>query len=185
MKRIAMVVVTFGVGALIAGCPSLYKVTKETPATKSLSDYKQIYVGWLDLQEEDWQKYEFESKEIWKGEIAKHNNEGVRAYLKEDLGDRVIGGASSKDEAFPTKGDLFIKFKFDRINQTHDMWGSADELFLDVEFVDISSKEPVYKASVMVIGGGVFPRNWKASSFDGRLDNEMYNLATLLAEKLQ
>ena len=185
MKKIIAAVAVLLSLALVSGCTSFYQVTKETPATKPMSSYKQIYVGWLDMRPADFQTYGFESEAIWTSEIARHNKEGILVYLKEHLGDRVLGGAQSKDEAFPTTGDLYIKLAFERIDQNYNGWGAMDEMFLEMEFVDVASKETVYKGSATVNQGGVFPRNWKGSSFDGRLDNELYNLAELLAEKLQ
>ncbi len=185
MKKIIAAAAILVSLALASGCTSFYHVIKDTPATKPLSSYKQIYVGWLDLRPGDWQKYGFESEAIWAGQISQNNTLGIQAYMKENLGDRVLGGAQSKDEAPPTTGDLYIKLIFDRIDLNHNGWGALDEMFLDVEFVDIASKETVYKASVTTNEAGSFPRNWKGGSFDGRLDNELYNLATLMAEKLQ
>jgi len=88
----------------LAGCASApYSVVKENPSSPKLSGYKSIYVGWLDLRENDWELYGYDSKNIWASEIKKHNIEGLREYLKTALPGKTITGAMSKSDVFPER----------------------------------------------------------------------------------
>lgn len=167
------------------GCSSAVQVKKETPAAKSLADYQKIWIGWLDMRPDDYEKYGFESAEIWRGEIARFNTNGVRVYLKEHIGDRLLGTAETPDATPPAEADLVIKLPFDKIVQNHDGWGGLDEMHLTVEMVDPAAGQTVYQADMLITNAAAFPRNWKSGSFDGRVDNEVWNLAGFLAEKLE
>lgn len=180
---IVSVIATCLVGA--AGCSSSINIMKETPATKSLSDYSKIWVGWLDMRPADYEKYGYDSADVWKQEIHKFNSAGIQAYIKENLGDRVIGGAKDETDQPPAEADLIIKLPFDKFELKHDGWGGLDEMHLSVEFVDAASKETIYKATMFVTEAAPFPRNWKGGTFDGRVDNQTWNLASFISEKLK
>lgn len=155
-------------------------VVKEKPSSPKLGRTKTVYVGWLALPEDNWKTYGYESKKIWKDQIQA-NNRGIVAYLKEKMPDRVIKGTRSK----PSKGDIYVSLKYFNLKRTYKVTPfGVDELKVGVEFIDIKSGKSLYKAVVVLTGGGRFPRNWKGSTFDGRVDNMMFNIAGFIASKL-
>jgi hypothetical protein len=40
-------------------------IVKENTSSPKLSGYKTIYIGWLDLRENDWKLYGYASKDQW------------------------------------------------------------------------------------------------------------------------
>ena len=169
----------------LSGCASAFSIVKENPASPKLNGYKSIYVGWLDLREDDWKVYEYDSKNTWATEIKRHNTKGLQEYIKAELPGKTIYGAASKSETYSGKGDLYLKFKFNKINQNYNGWGAVDEMLVDVDFIDGKSGKTLYAASIVTTQAAAFPRNWKGSTFDGRVDNEIYNLSWGVAEKLK
>jgi hypothetical protein len=168
------------------GCASPFSIDKESQSAPKLNVYKNIYIGWLDLREDDWKLYGYTSKNLWLAEIKRHNVTGLQQYIKAELPGKKISGASSKTEKYSGKGksDLLMKFKLNKLEAEAGMT-SLDRLYVDVDFIDGKSGKKLYTASLVSSSAAAFPRNWKASSFDGRLDNEIYNLSRGIAEKLK
>jgi hypothetical protein len=184
-KKISLFITIFTAAVILSGCASQFSIVKENPSSPKLSGYKSIYVGWLDLREDDWKLYGYDSKNTWATEIKRSNINGLQVYLKSDLPGKTIIGASSKSEAYSGKGDLYLKFRYNKINQNYNGWGALDELLVDVDFIDGKTGKILYTASIITTQAAAFPRNWKGTSFDGRLDNEIYNLSWGIAEKLK
>jgi len=185
LKKNCLFVVMFFVAASLIGCASAFSVVKENPSSPKLGGYKSIYVGWLDMREDDWKLYGYASKNLWITEIKRHNINGLQEYLKGDLPGKTITGAKSKSDQFPGTSDLYLKFNFNKINQNYNGWGALDELLVDLEIIEGKTGKVLYKASIVTTQAAAFPRNWKGASFDGRLDNEIYNLSWGIAEKLK
>ena len=171
--------------SLIIGCASAFSITKENTSSPNLSGYKNIYVGWLDLREDDWKIYGYASKNLWMTEIKRNNVNGLQMYLKEYLPGKKIIGATSKSDVFSGQGDLYLRFTFNKINQNYNGWGRGDEFLVDVAFIDGKTGKELYNASIVTTQAAAFPRNWKGATFDGRLDNEIYNLSWGIAEKFK
>jgi hypothetical protein len=180
MKKTLIQALVIALLASLAGCFSLVEVEKESPASFSRKGVKQIYVGWLDIPESLWKTLGYASKHNWITEV-RGNNDGIKTYLREYLPNRNIKGSMTK----PASGDIFISFKYFDFVQKYNAWsGGMDEMKIGVEITEITSGKSIYKSVLIVKSGGSFPRNWKASTLDGRLDNIMYNLAGFIAGKL-
>jgi hypothetical protein len=186
LKKNYLVCAIFTAAIFLSGCASSpFTIVKENPFSPKLSGYQSIYVGWLDMQEDDWQLYGYDSKNTWATEIKKHNIEGLREYLKAQLPGRSITGAKSKLDAFAGKEDIFLKFKFDKINLKHNGFGGFDEIVTDVDFIEGKTGKTVYTASIVTNNGVFGPYGWKGATFDGRLDMGINHLALAVAEKLK
>ncbi len=183
-KKILLCVIVFAAVVFLADCASRFSVLKEAPSLPKLSGYKSIYVGWLNLDENEWKTYGYGSKNVWASEIRRNNVEGLQVYLREELPGKALFGAQSKDETYGGKGDLFIKFKIINLEPTTGAFRDAS-LTVDVEFIDGKSGKSLYTASIVTASFAPFPRNWKGNSFDGRLDNEIFNLAWGIAAWLR
>jgi hypothetical protein len=178
MKRL-MAALVLGVCLWLTGCATFYFATKEEPQAPQIPKSGTLYAGWLDLREDDYAKYGYATKDAWTTEIKRHNLTGIQAYLKEWAPGKTVQGAQSKNDPPPTQGDIFLKFTLNRLED-----GSTAEMHVDVEFIEIASQKLLYKGSWVVTSAGKFPRNWKGSSFDGRLDNIVYNLAHFTIERI-
>jgi hypothetical protein len=174
----------FAAAIFLSGCATRFSIVKDNPSSPKLSGYKSIYVGWLDFNEDEWKTYGYDSKDLWLTEIKRHNVKGLQEYFKAELPDKTVFGALSKTEIYSGKGDLFIKFKLINLEAKTGAFKDAS-LTVDAEFIDGKSGKTLYTASIVTSSFAPFPRNWKGNSFDGRLDNEIFNLSWGIAEKLK
>jgi hypothetical protein len=173
-------------GLFLGGCASFFWATSEQPQNPVFKPYKHLYIGWVALPEDDWQGYGYPTKDEWVGQIRAFNTTGLQKYVKDWMPDVQVSGSPAEDQGMPSEGELYIRFTYHGLAQGYNAWsGGSDNLNLGVEFIDLGTKETVYQAQVVITSLGVFPRNWGSSTFDGRVDNQMYNLANWLKERLQ
>lgn len=184
MKKAALV--AFAVAAfMIAGCSSNYKVKQEYPKSPSLSRYKVIKVGWIEYPAASWRAYGFKNQREWLGVVRDLNRKSLHDYLSGALMGKKVIGPTAASNAVPAGGaDLFVKLGFRGISRRYNMGaGNADYMTVAVEFYDIRRRRKIYGGTVTVNSYRAFPHNWKATHFEGRLDNEVYNLARFIASK--
>ena len=105
----------------------------------NLNKYKTIYVGWVDLHEENWGIHFYNSQEEWKTSINKLNS-GFQVRLKNEfLTDKIIKSASY-DKREPTeKNGLFIKFSNVKIDY------NKYYLYMDLAFIDLETNSNLYE----------------------------------------
>jgi len=180
LKSVGLLVL---VGLLTGGCYSFFAATAEEPLNPVFKPYTQIHVSWIAYPEGDWQTYGYPTQAEWVGQIQAYNTQGIQKYLKDWMPQMTVTGDTAAGQAMPETGELYIKLTYKALLAGGGPAGS-DELQLDVEFIDLPTKQTVYKAAVAVNSLGVFPRNWGGSTFDGRLDNEVYNLANWIKDRL-
>ena len=168
---------------LMVGCfkPPVFKVSGETPQSPVLKPYSHLYVGWVALPEDDWKKYGFVTKEDWVAKIRIFNTTGLQAYIRDRLRDAQVSGPEAQEQGLPVEGDLYIKFTFHSLSGQNEPF----ELNLGVEFIDLATRETVYRTDVGVDSYGVRNRGVKQMYFYGQLDNAMYNLAYFINERLR
>jgi len=185
-RSLQAAVVLWAAGVFLSGCGAFFTVTREEPPHPAFKPYTQIHVGWVAFPEEDWQTHGFGTKQEWVGQIQAFNTTGLQAYVKEWMPDLQVSGDQAKDQGMPASGELYLKFDYRGLVK-HDsaMSGHLDELTLGVEFIELATRQPVYKAEVVITSRGFHSRGWKQHSFDGRLDNQMYNLANWIKERLR
>ncbi len=113
------------------------------------------------------------------------NLKSLSGYLKDFLPGKTIVKPVQGSNAMPSAGDLFIKFTYRNIERNFNAaTGGFDYLDVVAEFYDIKTGKKLYTADLHCSSARAFPHNWKAQNFDGRLDNEIYNLAATIARKL-
>ncbi|MBN2078523.1 MAG: hypothetical protein JW838_06125 [Spirochaetes bacterium] len=182
MNRIIMMaLLTLAVG--LAACSSRYQVKQEYPKSPNLDRYEVIRVGWVDFPAGNWRAYGFRSQGEWAGVTNDLNRKSLNEYLAGALNDRDVIGPTTKSNAIPGRGDLFIKLGYKGIRRQYSAAGGFDYLTVRVEFYDIRRRRRVYGATVTLSSARSFPHNWKGAQFEGRLDNEIYNLAQFIASK--
>ncbi len=164
---------------------SSYEILKENPSSPKFKEFKSIYVGWLDLKENDYDIYG-QKQNDWKTLIRVLNTEGLQVYLKEAMPGTKITGAASSADRYPGNADLRLQFKLnDRIKYKIGFKADCD-LIVDVMIFDGMTNNLLYTTTVVThCMAGFSHLNWKANSFDGALDNEVRYLATAIADKLK
>jgi hypothetical protein len=180
LKSAALLVL---IGLLTGGCYTFFTATAEEPLNPVFKPYTQAYVSWIAFPEGDWQTYGYPTQAEWVGQIEAYNTKGIQKYLKDWIPALQVSGDTAAGQAMPEAGELYIKLTYKQLVPGGGQGGS-DNLLLDVEFIDLGTKQTVYKAAVEANSLGTFPRNWGASTFDGRLDNEVYNLAEWIKIRL-
>ena len=167
----------------LASCISSYYIHKEAPMNAKPADkFKSFYVGWLDMHADDYEKYGYATQKEWADVIHDQNINGLQKYMKDVFPDKTLYFAGPNDKGFPTKGDLYIKFDVDRIDKNWNGFsGGADDLYVDVTFFDVKTKEKLYSSSINTTSMGMGPQGW---AFEGRLGFAIYNLTCFVYDKL-
>ncbi len=192
-KTVYSFICIFMVAFFLGSCSPSYFITAEHPkgSMPRLKKYKQIHVGWINLDEKDWKRFGFKTRKAWKSEIRDMNIKGMQKFLKEDFltKKKITGAISLKRDKLPKKGGLYIKF----INATYEsnynfFTKQPDKLSVSMEFYDIQSKKRIYKGSVYTWSkekgftfGGI---STGSITFEARLNTCIYDIARFIAEKI-
>jgi len=188
-KRYGCICFLIGTVFLFLGCaPSYYGIIKEGTASASLNDYKTIGVGWIDLGEGNWKAFGYDSKKKWTDYISEMNLTAMPQYMKEWMPGKDFTFSKSRKSSLPKSG-LMIKFsdvKYVPRTSTAAkiMFGSmagSDTLDLTIQFIDGKSGKSLYSSQISVYSKSASDA-W-GSSFEGRINNCIYNLARYISEK--
>lgn len=178
MKKVTTITVSLLFITSLMSCVTLVDVKKERPAVFKTKKVRTVYVGYLSLPENLWKTFGYKSKGRWLREV-RGNNAGIKTYLRENMPGKIIRGAGKK----PGSGDIYITFKYMGYVQKYPHF--PDEIKVNINFISIKTGRTIYNSIVVVQGTAAFPRNWKASTIEGRLDNMMYNIAGFISKKLE
>ena len=127
-----------------------YKILSSEPHKAQLQKYENIHLGWLPIDENDWKKYNYESKAAWVDVIRTLNINGLQKWSLEILPKKKITGATSNaDKVIPRQTDLFVRFNSINIEN----YGRSG--IIDVDFIDVKTHAIVYKASAKIYIKGV------------------------------
>ncbi len=108
---------------------------KET--TVDLSGMKRIFIGWVDMHEDDWSAQGYTTRQEWADTIATLNAGFVSDLMQNDLPNRTLVPAKNKDDEDAKGCDLYVKFtdvKVDYDNYT---------LTLAIHFIDPKSGQEI------------------------------------------
>lgn len=168
-----------------AACSADKAIRSETPQNATFRNYRVIHLGWINYPVSEWKTYGYTSQAKWTEMISDLNLKSLPQYLKDFLPGKTVVQAAPGSSAMPAAGDLFIKFSFKNIERNFNAaTGGFDYLDVLAEFYDIRTRKKLYTADLHCSSARSFPHNWKAQNFDGRLDNQIYNLAATIARKL-
>lgn len=81
---------------------------KET--TVDMSGMKRIFIGWVDMHEDDWAAQGYTTKQEWVDTIATLNAGFVSNLMQNDLPNRTLVPAKNKTDEDASGCDLFVKF---------------------------------------------------------------------------
>ncbi len=172
---------------IFTGCTPKYLIINETAFNHSARQYKNIYVGWLDIDETKWRDYRYKSIENWKACIHEMNVLGLQKYLKDRLPGKDITGDMNKSNNFPVNGGLYIKNTITQMEETKGWHGifaggfvkELRALTVKIQFYDIETKKEIYTTTVKATSSGA---QWR--SIESMLDAIVYNLADYTSRKL-
>ncbi|MCP4133155.1 MAG: hypothetical protein GY754_19465 [bacterium] len=189
MKKILFFLL-IGLISFSAGC-SRYTIKNQNPASVQLKKYQKIHIGWIDLDEEKWKPFGYDSKEKWVAIINDMNLKSLPQYLKNNMPKKIIATAKSKDEAVSASEGLKITFSNVLYNaQTSSaaqiMFGSmggSDTLDMVIHFIDAKTSKEIYNVTISVDSKG--GTGYSSMGFEGRINNTIYNLAGFLNDKLE
>src|SRR5450755_1119278 len=94
------------------------KLYPDKETTADMSGKSRIFVGWVDMNEDDYASHGYPSKEVWGGKIVEINAELLR-LCQIKLEGKTVVGAKNKGEASLAGYDLFIKFTDVKIDYSH------------------------------------------------------------------
>jgi hypothetical protein len=181
MKTFKICTLFLSVVIFAIGCMTQFNIIKENPKSVNLSSYNSIYVGWLDLGPN---LYGHKPAE-WITENRRNNVDGLQIYLKDALPGKKIIGAMSPADMYAGNADLQLQFKLNGKIKFENVFVKVCELPVEITYIDGKTGRVLYASTVMATCVAPFPRNWKAQSFDGALDNDILNLANGIAAKIK
>jgi hypothetical protein len=129
---------------LLMGCPK-YTVTNETTPSRPFRNGP-VFIGWLSIDESNWQDYGYGSEEEFHKAVVVMNRESLQGTLKDELGDRRVIGATKPGQTPPREAAVAVLFED---TTTHDVAGrSTLMIWTVVKFVDLKQDKVVYSARV-------------------------------------
>lgn len=100
---------------------------KET--TADMSGVNKVFLGWVDMKEDDYAAHGYPTREIWADHIKEINREFLRLCTMKLAGKTVVG-AQDKDDENAEGYDLYLKFSEVMIDY------SKYHLYLSIHFID-------------------------------------------------
>jgi hypothetical protein len=190
MKNI-MFIFLIGLLANTAGC-SYYKIISTTPTKGDLTSYDTINVGWIDLGADKWKLYGYDAnnKGNWLALIDQSNKQSMPEYLQRMLPNKKINVARSKNQE-PAPNGLVIKFSDVEYAQRTSSaarvmfghMGGSDTMDVTIHFIDGKTSKELKNLRVSIYsksGGG-----FSDMTFEGRVNNSIYNLAYFMSKMLK
>ncbi len=147
MNMKCKIVVAILILVALSACSAkrFYNIQNSEPQKPELQKYHYIHLGWLPINEDDWQKYEYGSKKEWIEVIRNLNVYGLQKSAITYLTKRNITGAlSADDKAIPPQAELFIRFNSIKIENR------ATTGIIEVDFIDVKNNAIVYKATAEI-----------------------------------
>ena len=158
-------------------CGSSYNIKAQQPASPKLGKYKKVYIGWLDLHENNWRNLGYKSPGEWSKAIRELNVDSLQAYCRDKLSGRTVTGSRGADAA--PAGSLYVK----PVLTYHDVRSGLNRiqyLHLNVTFTDTATGAALYTARVVVDTSGFGFGNY---TLEGQLNFGMKNLAGFIGSK--
>ncbi len=139
------------------------------------NQYNKIWIGWLDLGEQNYEKLGYPTQIAWKNEI-KEQNIILQQHLQNRLKGFIVKGATTiTDEPPKDPSTIVINFR----NTSFDVKTSIDAtISTDADFIDASSNNILYSLDQKNLGATITRSSRVAAiTFGGRLNDAMYQIA--------
>jgi hypothetical protein len=103
-------------------------LTKES--TVDMTGMNHIFIGWVDLKEDDWGVHGYHTKTEWVDVINSLNASFLGNLKASYLTSRTVVGAKDKTDVNAAGNDLYIKFSDEQVDYDH------YHLILSIHFID-------------------------------------------------
>jgi len=112
------------------------KLYPDKETTADMSGKSKIFIGWVDMKEDEYASHEYPSKEVWGGKIVEINAELLR-LCQMKLEGKTVAGAKNKGDVNAAGYDLYVKFTDVKIDY------SNYHIYLAVHFIDPSTNQEI------------------------------------------
>jgi hypothetical protein len=112
------------------------KLYPDKETTADMSGKNKIFLGWVDMKEDDYAVHGYPTKEIWAAKIVEMNAEFIRLCQMKLTGKTVVA-AKNKGDVNAAGYDLYIKFTDVVIDYSH------YHLYLAMHFIDPATNQEI------------------------------------------
>jgi hypothetical protein len=142
-------------------------------STVDMSNIKTIFVGWVDLDPDEYRLLDYSTKEDWGRDIDKAN-----AYFQGDLKSRFLAGrtltmAKNRDDVNAAGNDLYIKFT----DVTED---KGYRLHMTIHFIDLKTN-----TELAVIPSDVYSAHGHFCLLEGCIQIELGKVGELIRKQVR
>jgi hypothetical protein len=134
-------------------------LTKES--TVDMSKMNHIFLGWVDMNPDEWAFHGYSTKTEWSDVIGSLNAEFLRSLQVTYLPGRTISGAKDKGDENAAGNDLYIKFSDVQVDYDH------YHLILSIHFIDPKTNSEIATVPVRPYYGNDWGlRNYLKAALD-------------------
>jgi hypothetical protein len=127
MKRRALVALAFVF--LASGLGATPRAPRQQPAPAGWGSATRVFVGWVNISEEDWPVLGYASRQDW-AEAIEVGNLAFQRQLQRKVPERVVTGAKSGKDG--SAKDLDLQVKFEDVKFDTDSY----RVYLSIHFID-------------------------------------------------
>ncbi len=178
MKKIAFINSIVYILLQLSGC-SPVQITSEKPKNPKLSNYKTIFVGWIDLSVNNWRSFGYNSPGVWNGYIREINVDWFQAEMKSELSSKRL--IFARGPGATPAGQLAILFSRTYLER-HCVpgFGGYDYIFTTVTIKDLRNGRILYMGKISSSSKGFGPSQWR---LEGRFGFAARNIAGFIGSK--
>jgi len=135
--------------------------------------YKSIWVGWLDLGEQNYMDLNYGSREEWINEI-KRQNINLQSHIRRYMTGFTVKGANAKTDDPPRdSGTIVITFK----STVFDTQTTGMLISTGADFIDAASRKVLMSLEQKQLGSSLFLNTFPNYSLQSRLNNAMSHMS--------
>jgi len=138
MKRIAVIAL------MLLGIALPVAAAKEKAKPVDMKDINHVFVGWVDINPDDWKMQGYANKQEWL-DVISGANESFQKDLAKTLSGLTVTMAKNKDDVNTAGNDLYIKFSDARVDKGY-------RLHISVHFIDLKTNNEVGSIPLQVLG---------------------------------
>ncbi len=181
MKKIFCLVCIFTFSTAFASARYV-EVISESQAKPDLSGYTTIFMSKLDMPEDIWKTFGYSNREKWLPVLDDLNSMKLKIHMSDIAPEKKIVAPVN---GFTGDAGLYVKLSYKgfRKNTGRAFTHKVDTLDVIVTMYDNKTRKQLYSATLGAKSTGTHKRGWMMNAFEGRLDNQIYNLCCFIASK--